>query len=144
MKNLLQQMILSKGFKRYAILVSQLLIIATLAQDSLNSLWVFVFGWLGLYYSWTALAWLANPFLIIAWRTFKSRPEISMVFSLLAVVTALFFLFFRNHFDLNSEQMYTTTGFSNIYWIWLSACGVMLIANVSSFMVKKPVPDVSY
>jgi hypothetical protein len=124
MKNLLKRVIGHKNFKLYALLLSQGLFLASLTQDWYSgtpTLWILLFGWAGLYFGWAALAWFANPFIIIAWKTIKRKPVTSLLFSILAVGAAVSYLFFKTVYNPDSESIDTmanTVASYNVYY-WL-------------------------
>jgi uncharacterized membrane protein len=144
MKNLLQRMILYKNFKRNTALLSIGLYLISLFHNCYCSyrecesgLGLLLTGWMGLYMGGPVLAWLANPFLLIAWCTVDRYNYASLVFSLMAVLAAVSFLFFNEVYDPLMEFMNTITNYKPGYWLWLASCVVMLIANVLVFARTK-------
>jgi hypothetical protein len=128
-----------KHRKKYGVLLSQALFLASLTQDMFTSgfptLWVLLFGWAGLYYSLSAVAWFANPCIIIAWRTVNKRPRMSLLFSVLAVIAAVAFLFFRDVYKSDSD-INSIADFNAYYWLWLGSCFVMLATNLTGLLKK--------
>jgi hypothetical protein len=128
MKNLLQRMILYKNFKRNTALLSIGLYLISLFHNCYCSyrecesgLGLLLTGWMGLYMGGPVLAWLANPFLLIAWCTVDRYNYASLVFSLMAVLAAVSFLFFNEVYDPLTK---------NINTIWLTGI-VLIIAAIA-------------
>lgn len=144
MKNLLLRVILYKKFKHYALLISMIMFFASLTQNCYSSFLVqchsgiglLIAGWTGIYLGGPMLTWLANPFLFIAWQTLKQCNFASLIFSLLAFFTSLSFLLFSSIFDID-EGTSAITHYKAGYWLWLSSCLVMMMANSGIFCKKQ-------
>jgi len=137
MKNLLQRLILSENFKRYALLLSIALFLLSLTQNCYctasgecdSGFSLPFFGWAGMYFGGTMFIWLANPVLFLAWQTIRRPNHASLILSMLAAFAALSFLFFKSIFEIDAE-ISAITHFMAGYWLWLASSWVMVAANV--------------
>jgi energy-coupling factor transporter transmembrane protein EcfT len=90
-------------------------------------------GWLGaLFGGGVYLAWLANPFFLIAIFTNKNSPGVSIVLSIFALIAGLSFL--RGGEILLNEAGHTAyiTGYQIGYWLWIASFFLMLVASILS------------
>jgi len=144
MKNLQRRVNLFSNIKLHVLFVSSVLFLISL---SLNCYCTelgerhfgfseLLTGWTGLYLGGPMLTWLANPCLFIAWRTFKGSNKISLIFSVLASIGSLAFLFFPSIYEID-EGVNTIVQYQLGYWLWLASSLVMLIANTIVYANSK-------
>lgn len=85
-------------------------------------------GWIGLLGLGSAIAWLANPLLILSWAFSKSKPKRAFYFSVAALGLALSFLLF-------DQAMINEAGYNKIasvsygYYCWVLSISIMVIAT---------------
>jgi hypothetical protein len=105
-------------------------------EDTLPGYFLIVIGILGVAFGGACLCWLANPFILIAWLSFKNI-KISFFFSLLAVISSSSFLLFKEMIANEGGTYSEISHYHAGYWFWLSSIFIMLIANTIRLYLKK-------
>ena len=121
-------------------------------NDCVNSVFVWLLGWLGLMVELGAMAdgmadffnhnapflspsfgasitWLANPLLGLGWVLLEKRPQGTMGASLLAAVLSLSFLLFDRVMGDEAGNYYQITAYRAGYWLWTSSCLTLLAGS---------------
>ena len=128
------------------IALSVLLYLASLTQDAYyidgsnatawaSSWWLVVIGWLGMFIGGgAALAWLANPLLILSWSVLMLSRKIAALTSVVATMSAASFLLFDSVISSEaptySKIIYRGPG----YWLWLSSCSILTLYFMYSWI----------
>ncbi|MBK8643513.1 MAG: hypothetical protein IPN15_15260 [Saprospiraceae bacterium] len=90
----------------------------------------FLLGWAAIFTDGTGIAWLANPFLFIAWYTpipeFEGLHDVK---SLFAVIFSLSFLLFGSTMDNEGGISHAIISYEWGYKLWTSSCLIMLIGT---------------
>lgn len=136
------------------LLLSILLYVLSLTQPGFsdgggaegNSFMLPIVGWLGLLAGSAAcIAWLANPLLLISWITLKKHPKTAMLFSLMATLFALSFLFFDTVKTDEGGADHLIEAYYLGYWLWLASCvccfGGMLVIYLRNNSKPQIQPD---
>ena len=89
----------------------------------------FLTGWTAFYMAGPMLTWFANPMLFVAWSTIGRRPVTSLIFSMLALITMLSFLFFKTIYNHQDEWESQIVAYKPGYWLWVLSALSILIGN---------------
>lgn len=118
------------------ILVSIVLLLVSLTQkcycttsNCADAFLVFLLGGFAVFTGGAGLAWLANPFLIASWFTFKKKLNTSMWCSVVATLMSLSFLLFDTVLANEAGHQQQITAYKAGYWIWVLSCTTMLVAT---------------
>ena len=90
-----------------------------------------IFGWFGVFMLHIpAFPWLANPILLASWITFKKKPKLSFILSIVAFVLMLSFLFV-NEIIVNDGSTTSIVNFYGLgYWLWVLSSLIMIAGNL--------------
>ena len=94
-----------------------------------DSIMAFLLGWAAIFTDGTGIAWLANPFLFIAWYTLSRNLKVSMISSLFATIFSLSFLLFGSTMDNEGGISHAIISYEWGYKLWTSSCLIMLIGT---------------
>lgn len=126
----------AKKIKRTTLIVSVALFVLSLTQKCYcttnecgDSILVFLVGWMGLGTSGAAIAWLANPVLLVSW-IFIKKNSISLVCSIGSLLICLSFLFFKTIIDDEAGHYNRIVGYKSGYWLWVISSLAMLTGNL--------------
>ncbi len=95
-----------------------------------DSIEILIIGFFGLITGGACITWLANPLLLIAWIYLKKRPKQSIIFSGLAFIFSISFLFFDKILANEAGHYLEITQYRLGYWLWLFSSLIMLIGNL--------------
>lgn len=136
--------ILKKQAKAIILIISIALFIISLTQQCYcttiicnDSLFVFLFGISGFYFSWAGMTWLSNPLIIISWFTFGRSPKLSLVTSCCAFILSFSFLIFTHVLDNEGGNIVTITNYKVGYWLWTGSSLSMSIGNCIVFLNRR-------
>jgi hypothetical protein len=102
-----------------------------------SGLAILLFGCLGFFLSPAGFTWLANPTIFFSWIYLNKNPRQSTIAGLVAVILSCSFLFFHKIVSDESGYPKEITGCRLGYWLWISSMIVMLIGNLTIYIVKK-------
>jgi hypothetical protein len=115
------------------IIVSIVLFVLSLTQKSYcttsncaDSFLVFLLGGFAVFTGGAGLTWLANPFLIATWFTFKRKLKTAMWLSVAATLIALSFLLFDTVLANEAGHNQQITAYKPGYVLWVLSCATML------------------
>ncbi|MGB4840016.1 MAG: hypothetical protein WBP08_13530 [Saprospiraceae bacterium] len=94
-----------------------------------DSIAVFIFGGMGIFYGGAALCWLANPCLIFAWLFIKNN-KLSLILSATSFLISLSFLMFSSIIDNEGGQYKNIISYAPGYWFWLLSTLSLFIGNI--------------
>ncbi|UZO79615.1 hypothetical protein NBT05_11690 [Aquimarina sp. ERC-38] len=98
-----------------------------------DSIVVFIFGAIGIFFGGATLCWLANPLLILSWLLINQN-KVSLLLSLASFLIASSFLLFDEIIDDEAGHYRKIIGYELGFWLWLSSNGVTLLGNM---LIKK-------
>lgn len=109
--------------------------------DYFNGLGALLVGFLGiLFEGGAAIAWLANPLIIIAWVLPIRWIGIKFISGCIAIFFALYFLTFDEILKNEAGHMGTITGYASGYWFWTSSMIIYTLGLIYIyFQMKKSV-----
>ncbi len=96
-------------------------------------------GAIGFLYGGAAFSWLANPLLLVSWFSVKTKPKVSLICSLLAVLFSISFLFFKTIIADEGGNYTAITGYGMGYGLWVFSSLVMLLANIVLFFPARKI-----
>jgi hypothetical protein len=77
------------------------------------------------------VVWLSNPLLLISWLSVGKKPNRSFITSIIAILLAMCFLFYKDIIIDESGSNTTPIIAHKIgYWLWLASMLTMLIGNL--------------
>ena len=95
-------------------------------------------GWLSIgMEDGASISWIANPILFLSWITFALSKRISFIFSSLATLFAISFLFFKNVITNEAGIPMEVSHYGIGYFFWLSSCIVIMIGSVKLIWNQK-------
>lgn len=106
-------------------------------DDGIPGFMVLVLGGMSISASGAVWAWFANPFILIAWLTFRRLPDISFFFSTAAFIAAASCLFYNYTPDNYSTLFEMISNYSWGYWLWLMSCSIMFAGNIMVITQRK-------
>jgi hypothetical protein len=133
-KSKLKTVVLILSFGLY--LISLFNVCFCTESDCRISFEVLLLGWLPMLTGGAAIAWLANPMLILAWLLLAKNKKVAWFFGLLASIICISFLKFKVIIE-NEAGHYTaikTVGLG--YWLWLSSCLTTFIGSLTIRAIK--------
>lgn len=74
-------------------------------------------------------AWFANPLIFISWITFK-KNKTSLIFSIIALIVGISFLFFDEIIKDEAMNYGKITGYNLGFYLWNFSFLAMVVANV--------------
>jgi hypothetical protein len=84
-------------------------------------------------------AWWANPLLLVAWITFRSRPPaVSSLCTVVALLAMGSFLSVHRIEVSEAGNSARIAGYGAGYWIWISSGLVLLAGNMLRVFAKSP------
>jgi len=89
---------------------------------------VFLLSWAAMF-SGGGFAWLANPFLFIAWFTLRMNLSIAMFSSVFAMLISLSFLLLDSIVDNENGGRHQIVSYEPGYWLWAASSIVMLLGT---------------
>ena len=95
---------------------------------------VFLLGWFGMLMDITAISWLANLFLFIAWVLLTKNKNYAWIFGLLATVLSLSLLCTDSVIDNEGGTCNSITKIGLGYWLWTASC---LTAFIGGLLFRK-------
>ncbi|UOE50229.1 hypothetical protein MTO98_03980 [Mucilaginibacter sp. SMC90] len=95
-----------------------------------NSAMALIVGPLGLCFGGAGFSWLANPFLFIAWFSFRKKPLNAVITSVISVALMLSFLFFKQIISDEAGNYSAIVGYKLGYWLWVLSGGIMLVGSI--------------
>ncbi len=98
--------------------------------DGVPGFMVLIFGAMMISASGAVWAWFANPFILIAWLTFRHWPDISFFFSTAAFIAAASCLVYNYTPDNYATLFEMISNYSWGYWLWLVSCSIMFAGNI--------------
>jgi len=105
-----------------------------------SGLAILISGVFGLFNWGATISWYANPFIFISWFTFK-KNNISLIFSSLAFIIGISFLFFEE-IIINEGGFYgKITGYETGFYLWNLSFIIMVIGNILRLKNKKTVAN---
>lgn len=98
-----------------------------------NSAMALIVGPLGLCFGGVGFSWLANPFLFIAWFSFRKKPLNAIITSVIALALMLLFLFFKQIISDEAGNYSAIVSYKLGYWLWLLSGGIILVSSILVF-----------
>lgn len=99
-------------------------------SQCVNSFLALLFGFFGITTGGIAnLCWIANPLLIMSWKTFYKDTKSSLTFSLFASVISFMFLFATEVAVDEAGSPRKIDSLEIGYWLWLSSIFIISIGN---------------
>ena len=97
----------------------------------------------GIFNGGAVICWIANPLILISWLKHK-KPKISLIFSSLALIFGISFLFF-NEIIINEGGFYgEITEYKTGYYLWNFSFVIMILGNILNLKNKKTVANTVY
>ena len=95
-------------------------------------------GSFGFFLCLANLTWLANPLLLVSWKTINRNPLLSLITSLLATIISFSFLLFTNIMDNEGGFYSKIIGYKLGYWLWVSSSLIMFVGNmIGKYAIKE-------
>ncbi|HEY2583228.1 MAG TPA: hypothetical protein VGI43_15555 [Mucilaginibacter sp.] len=137
-----------KDLKIKFLLIAILLFIIALTQPAYyidradhsgwsNSFMLFIFGWTGLFYGGAAIAWFANPLIVLSWVFYFKRPKLSVITGLLATIFSASFLLFHTIISSEAPTYSIITARKAGYWLWLMSITFFSIFTIITYYFEK-------
>lgn len=95
----------------------------------------FIGGTIGILTGGSAIAWMANPFFLVALILTYRGSKFSIIFSSIALVFCLTFLLFENVIEDEAGHYGQILTLKAGYWLWTSSSLLLVLCN---FIFKKP------
>jgi hypothetical protein len=102
-----------------------------------TSIEAFLIGWLAMLTGGAAVAWLANPFLIIALVLVTKNKKSAWLFALTALLFSLSFLKFKTVIENEAGQFNLITKIGLGYWLWLSSCLTTFVGSLTIIILNR-------
>ncbi|WP_426584296.1 hypothetical protein [Mucilaginibacter sp. R-33] len=102
-----------------------------------DSIMALIMGPLGLIFGGAGFSWLANPFLIIAWFSFKDRYLRTIVVSSISVAFMVSLLVFKEIISDEAGNYSAIVNYKLGYWLWVLSGGIMLVGSMLVFFRSK-------
>jgi len=128
------------SLKRYILLISLLVFIISLTQTAItyhdydgtkthDGVSLFLVGGIvilgGGLSEW--FVWLANPLYLIGTILFLKSKKLSRIFSVVAILLALYFISFKEILAAEDGRMATIQSLNIGYWLWVTSIAVLAI-----------------
>ncbi|MGZ3923432.1 MAG: hypothetical protein ACXVBJ_06650 [Flavisolibacter sp.] len=101
-----------------------------------TSIEAFLIGWLAMLAGGAAIAWLANPLLIIAWVLLTKNKKSAWLFSLTALLFSISFLKFQTIIENEAGDYNPIKTIGLGYWLWLSSCLATFVGSLTLRILK--------
>ena len=96
-----------------------------------TSIEALLIGWLAMLTGGAAIAWLANPFLIIGWVLLTKNKNSAWLFSLTALLFSISFLKFHTIIEDEAGHYNPIKRIGLGYWLWLSSCLTTFVGSLA-------------
>lgn len=101
-----------------------------------TSIEALLIGWLAMLTGGAAIAWLANPLLIISWILLTRNKKSAWLFSLSAVLFSISFIKFQTIIENEAGHSNPITKIGIGYWLWLSSCLTTFVGSLTIRLLK--------
>lgn len=101
-----------------------------------TSIEALLIGWLAMLTGGAAIAWLANPFLIVTWILLIKNKKSAWLFGLTACIISISFLKFNVIIENEAGHYNPITKIGFGYWLWLSSCLTTFIGSLTIRILK--------
>jgi hypothetical protein len=101
-----------------------------------SSLEVLLIGGIAMLTGGAAIAWLANPLLVVAWVLLARNKRGAWLFGLAAVIICLYFLHFKVVIDDEAGNYRRITRIGIGYWFWLASCVTTFVGSLTIRILK--------
>lgn len=82
-------------------------------------------------------AWLANPLSVLAILLIRKKPKNALIFSIIATILAISFLFFKGTMSDEGGGYSEITGYKAGFWLWLLSIITLLAGSFIIFKRQK-------
>lgn len=135
------------SLKRYILLISLLIFVISLTQTAItyhdyngtkthDGISLFLVGGIvilgGGLSEW--FAWLANPLYLIGIILFLKSKKLSRIFSVTAILFALYFTTFKEILAAEDGRMATVQALNIGYWLWVASIAILTIGTFYYFI----------
>ncbi|MBG9377906.1 hypothetical protein I5907_16820 [Panacibacter sp. DH6] len=101
-----------------------------------TSIEALLIGWLAMSTGGAAIAWLANPLLIVSWVLLTKNKKSAWLFSLTALLFCISFLKFQTIIENEAGHYNPIKRIGLGYWLWLSSCLTTFVGCLTLRILK--------